>query len=219
MKIIIIHGDSVDSSQKLSFLKSQFNKLQVLQINAKELSPLALKDQFVAQDLFLPSQLIIVENPSESLDLAQLDSQTDNIVVFYFSKSLPARAKILSFPKSLPVQVFSFPKKIAITVWPFLDLVFSKNSQSLKEFEKLMPEYGGQYLLTMIAFGLRRLILPLKAAGGFNEQKILNQRKIFPIDKISYLYKQVLETDFKIKSGLIEEKMALTLLLQKFLIS
>lgn len=218
MKIILIHGgDTVASLQKLSLLKNQFKSPEVLQINGKDLKVAQLKDHFASQDLFSQTQLIIVENPPEALDLSGFGSQTDNSVVFYFSKSLPPKAKILSFPNSLSVQILAFPKKPTVTVWPFLDLLFTKNPRSLIEFEKLMSEYGGQYLLTMIAFGLRRLVLPSKSSGGFNEQKILNQKKIFSLDKIKHLYQQVLETDFKIKSGLIEERIGLTLLLQKFL--
>lgn len=219
MKIIIIHGgDTTASLKKLVLVKGEFSSFPLLQINGKELTAPQLRDHFASQDLFSSKQLIIVENPPENLYISEVDSQSENIVVFYFSKSLPARSKILSFPKTLLATVLSFPKRETVTVWPFLDFIFSKSPISFVELEKLLPEYGGQYILTMLSFGLRRLVLSSKSAGGFNEQKILNQKKIFTLEKIRYLYQQILGADFKIKSGLIEEKIAITRLLEKFLL-
>lgn len=219
MKIVIIHGgDTVTSLKKLSVIKGQFSNFSLLQINGKDLDVNQLRDRLASLDLFSLKQLIIVENPPELIDLSEVDNQSENIVVFYFSKSLSARSKILNFPKTLSVEVLSFSKRETVTVWPFLDLIFSQNPRSFIELEKLLMEYGGQYILTMLTFGLRRLILPSKSAGGFNEQKILNQKRNFTIDKIRYLYWLILDSDFKIKSGLIEEKIAITRLLEKFLV-
>jgi hypothetical protein len=48
-------------------------------------------------------------------------------------------------------------------------------------------------------------------------QKLNSQKRNFDLQKIKLLYKIALETDFKIKSGLIEEKLGLTMILRKVL--
>ena len=85
------------------------------------------------------------------------------------------------------------------------------------QLDGLLKEYGSQYILTMIFFMLRRLVNPPKNLPPFVIKKIEAQRKNFDQEKIKELYKNGIETDFKIKRGLLEEKMGLTLLLNKML--
>jgi len=69
----------------------------------------------------------------------------------------------------------------------------------------------------MIFYSLRKLILPSKSSSPFAKQKIEQQKKLRSLDDLERLYKETLDLDFKIKKGAVENKIGLTLLVQKFL--
>ncbi|MBI2338144.1 hypothetical protein HYU95_03075 [Candidatus Daviesbacteria bacterium] len=64
---------------------------------------------------------------------------------------------------------------------------------------------------------LRNLAVTSKKAPQFVKDKLQRQRKNFSLEKVISLYKEVLEIDFKIKSGLLEKPQAEFLLVNKFL--
>ena len=115
------------------------------------------------------------------------------------------------------VEIFVFNDIEQNTIFPFLDMLGSKSKSSLKEFEKNYNLFAAQYLLTMLAYFLRRMIQKPKSTSSFMLQKLESQKKNFPKDKIRLLYKEIIETDFKIKQGLIDEKLGMTILINKII--
>lgn len=214
MKLILIHGNLQDAViKKLSSIKKDFDPLSIT-----EASDLGSGFHFSSPGLFSEKRLIITENPDLKLvEKAALETDPDLTVVIKFSKSLEKTSVILKKVTELKGEIYNYDETNQTSIFPFLDMLGTKNKNAFKEYEKNYPEFGGQYLLTMLAYFLRRMIQKPKSGSDFMRQKIDSQKKNFPESKIKDLYKEIIETDFKIKQGFIEEKIAVTMLVQKIL--
>ena len=111
-----------------------------------------------------------------------------------------------------------FPDAKAISVFPFLDYLAAKDKRAFLEIEKLKTAgFDIHYLLTMAFYLLRSLAVTPKNAPDFVRKKLARQRTRFSMEDVKNLYKDLLEIDFKIKSGLLEQSQAEFLLVNKFL--
>ena len=214
MKLILIHGNLQTAVlNKLNQIKKDFDALSIT-----ESSEMGSSFNFSSPGLFSEKRLIILENPDlKTVEKAALETDADLTIVIKFNKSLEKSSPIYKKLIADKVEAFVFDESNQTSIFPILDMLGTKNKNTLKEFEKNYPEFGGQYLLTMLAYFLRRMIQKPKSGSDFMRQKIESQKKNFDVEKIKLLYKEIIETDFKIKQGLIEEKLALTFLIQKII--
>lgn len=223
--IWVIHGNGlVAISAKISEIKKDFANLEINEISAKDESIEQILIKLSTQQLFSEKRLFILIDLEIPLNLTDKVWQSfmNNeglTVILKFSKSLSANSIVLKNATAYSAQIIKFEEKDEQSVFPFLDnLALKNNNLAFKHFESLFKEYGGQYLLTMIFYMLRRLILkPNKNLPQFVLQKIEQQKRNFNLEKIKKLYLQTLETDYQIKSGLVEERMGLILLVDKIL--
>lgn len=217
MNLIILHGNGLSAlSQKLSQIKKNFDPLAVTTFNSNQIDLASALIEFSTPQLFSKERLIILENFDMQIDFNLLPQDDDLTVVFLFNKNLPANSSLLKDALKLKAQIFEFSEAEERNIFPFLDGLAEKNDKSFLMFEKLYKNFGSQYLLTMIFFMLRRFILTPTNLPGFVLAKLQKQKQNFPHPKITAVYKEMLEADFKIKNGLVEEKAALTLLLNNF---
>ena len=216
MNLVIIHGDNaVLLGKKLSELKARFDREAISQYSLKSISFDQLLIEVSTPSLFSEKRLVIVEDVDEKkVDLEKLKDDADTTIVLCFSKELTVGSQILKMATPKKAQVFAFSQPQDKLVFQFLDLIGDKNSRALGDFELLYPQFGGQYLLTMLLYMLRRMIVPAKNTS-FNVTKTERQKRNFPDERIKDFYAQILETDFLIKSGKSDEKTALFLLVQK----
>ena len=83
------------------------------------------------------------------------------------------------------------------------------NTKAFLEIKKLkMAGFDIYYIMTMVFYLLRNLVASPKNAPDFVKQKLMRQRKNFNLERLIFLYKEVLQIDFKLKSGLIEVEQA-----------
>lgn len=212
MKIILIHGNAQEAIlKKVSQIKKGFNLLSITEgIDANF--------NFASLSLFSEERLVILENPDIKL-VEQAIGQGDSslTILFVFSKALEKSSQILKKVTEGRGEVLSFDEANETSIFPFLDMLGNRNQKAFVEFEKNYSQFGGQYILTMLAYFLRRMVAKPKTSSDFMKQKIENQKRNFSFVKIRQLYKEIIETDFKIKQGLIEEKLGVTLLIRKML--
>lgn len=214
MKLILLHGNFQDALiKKASQIKKEFDPLSIT-----ELSEVGSGFSFASPGLFSQKRLIILENPDlKIVEKAALEVDPDLTVLIKFNKSLEKTSATLKKVLEVKGEVLTFDESNQTSIFPFLDMLGTKNPNAFKEFEKNYSEFGGQYLLTMLAYFLRRMVAKPKSNSDFMRQKIETQKRNFPWEKIKDLYKEIIETDFKIKQGLGEEKLGVTLLVQKIL--
>jgi DNA polymerase III delta subunit len=218
MKIILIHGNaSVAILDKIQIIKKDFSSDQITVLDGKQVNWSNIVMTISSPQLFVDKQLFIIENMDEAITLEKLVGTDSTTVILKISKQLAANSKLLKEAMAQKAEVISLTEKDEVSVFPFLDSLAEKNSRSFVQLEQLFESFGGQYILTMIFFMLRRLVAPPKNLPPFVLKKMENQKKNFSLEKIRQSYKEAILTDFKIKNGLIEERMGITLLVQNIL--
>jgi DNA polymerase III delta subunit len=220
MNIIVLHGNApLFQSNKISQIKKGYEKLEIQELSGKEKDYPQILTELSTPQLFSEKRLIILENIDEKLlDLEGLPKDENLTLVIRFSRMLHKSSSFLKKAEAQKAQIILLSEKDESSIFPFLDDLAEKNLQGVfKKVDKIHEELGFQYILTMIFYMLRRLILPAKNLPPFMQKKIEIQKSNFPQRRISELYRIALKTDFKIKSGLMEEKIGLTRLVQEIL--
>lgn len=214
MNLILIHGDFQEAVfKKISEIKSSFDPLSITEISGSGSSFSSL-----SPSLFSEKRLVILENPDiKAVEKAVLEKDPSLTVLVKFNKSLEKSSAVLKKVLENKGQVVVFEESNQTSIFPFLDMLGTKDRNSFREFEKNYTKFGGQYILTMLAYFLRRMIAQPKTGSDYMRQKIENHKRNFTQIKITGLYKEIIETDFWIKQGLTEEKLGVTMLIQKIL--
>lgn len=214
MKLLLLHGPAItESRKKLSEIKKNFlpDNIYVFE----EVSQRIIDENVNSLSLFSGERLFIFENWDEGIDL-KINSQSDLTIVFWFDASLNEKDKILQFVKGNKGQVIFFPTEKEVTAFPFLDALGYKDKKAFIELQKLKNAgLDTQYIITMIYYLLRSLAVDNKKSPPFVKNKIIMQRQNF--SDVSKLYKFVLETDYKIKNGLIDINQAEFYLVYRFI--
>ncbi|HCB22979.1 hypothetical protein A3B42_01950 [Candidatus Daviesbacteria bacterium RIFCSPLOWO2_01_FULL_38_10] len=209
MNLLLLHGPAINSSrQKLLQLKQKFDPEAVVVFEkGAELTEILTNLQ--SQSLFGEERLVIVENPPDDY-ISTLSLVTSHLsLVIWFDHEVDT--------KNFQGEIFFFPEAKEISVFPFLDFLGNRDKRAYLELDKLKQNYDSQYLITMILYLLRNLNCTPKNAKDFVKKKNERMRKNFSADELANLYQLVLNTDFKIKSGLLEIAQAEFLLVNLFL--
>jgi len=217
MKLLLLHGPAISiSRKKLIEIKNKFDINNAV-IFEKNSDPKVILDSLSSQSLFPDEQIMILENPPEDFTPSTLYSG-DLTLVFWFDHEVSGKKPILDWVKKLKGAVLFFSEGREVSVFPFLDFLATKDKKAFLELQKLKNAgFDIQYLLTMAFYLLRNLVSTPKKAPEFVRNKLQRQRKNFTQDQIIGLYKDILEIDFKIKSGLLDTKQAEFLLINRFL--
>lgn len=204
MKLLLLHGPAkVASRKKLIEVKQKFDSNNVVVFeegsNSKDII-----DNLMASSLFSDERLVILENPPEDFgpDSSLITSHLS--LVLWFDHEVKNKS-LLEKIKDLRGEVLFFPEAKEITIFPFLDMLANGEKGAFLELRKLKDRgFDIQYFIIMVFYLLRNLTVTPKTAPQFVRDKLIRQRKNFSKAKIAYLYKEFLEIDFKIKSGLLD---------------
>lgn len=209
MKLLLLHGPAIKVSRtKLISIRKNFDPNNVVVFetgsNAQD-----LLGELITVPLIEEHRLMIWENPSEDLPIPTQD--TPNLtLVLWFDHQIDQK----KYPNA---QSFFFPEEKEISVFPFLDYLANCDKKAFLEMAKLKKAgFDIFYLTTMVYYLLRNLVSTPKNVPGFVKIKLEKQRIKFALDKIKKFYKSILETEFKIKSGLLETSQAEFLLVNLF---
>lgn len=218
MKLLLLHGSAKQiSRKKLLEIKGKFDPNNVIVFESSSDS------QTVFSYLMTPSflseeQLIILENPDESLNFDSLTHNDSLTLILWFDHEVSDKKPILVWVKKNNGQILYFPESKEISVFPFLDLLAQGNIKAFLEMKKLkMAGYDIFYFNTMTLYLLRNLVATPKNAPQFVKEKLKKQKVRFNQQSLTNLYKNILELDFKLKSGLIESQQAEFLLVNRFI--
>lgn len=227
MKPLLLHGPAKTASRKVLIeFKQKFDQNNVVVFEEGSNLQRVL-DTLSVSSLFPDQQLIILENPLEdftnytSSSLSDLRAEglhpTSHTLILWFDHEVNSKKPILESVKKVKGEIVFFPEAKEMSVFPFLDYLAAKDKKAFLELSKLkIAGFDIQYFLTMVFYLLRNLVATPKNAPEFVRNKLQRQRKNFPLDKVTKLYKEILEIDFKIKSGLLEKEQAEFLLVNKF---
>lgn len=218
MPLIIVHGNGLTAiERKVLSLKKRFDALSIQEFNSRDASLDQALLLCANQDLFAQKRLVVLEGFDDTVDLNLLPEDPQLTIVLKFNKNLSAISPILKSAVAKKAEIIGLSEAEEKAIFPFLDLLAQKNQRAAAQLDTLLEQYGGQYLLTMVFYLLRRMVQPTEKLPRFVAQKIATQKQNFNLQKISSLYEVALETDFKIKTGQVDEEMGLTLLVDKIL--
>lgn len=211
MKLIIFHGPGVVAmNEQVIAVKKQFDPLTTVELG-KGATFESISTQTRSNPLFSQKRLLILND----IDHTDFNSSDDDLTILLISPKLLTASLLQSFAKYTP-RIVSFPEEKELSIFPFLDKLAEKDPIALADFEALFDKFGSQYILTMLVYLLRRNILT-KKLPSFVAKKLSKQKKNFNLEKIKAYYLNILETDYKIKSGLTSEKEATFHLVHSFL--
>ncbi len=218
MKVIILSGPGeVNKRIEMSRVKQQFSgsTVSVYDLSVNKLSDidLALTSQSLFDEL---DKLIIIENTPDDLDLKKLVKKDNPATLLFLASTPKTLSGLLSSAREIKAKIINFEVEKEVSAFPYLDGLIEGKQSVFEELQKLLNEYGGMYILSMIYYLLRRNILPLPESV-FMQKKINAQKQKIPTDVWPQLYKVALKTDFTIKSGNLPENIALTKLTQEFI--
>lgn len=210
MKAVALHGPGISASRsKLLDLKQKFDPNNVV-IFEEGTSAADILTSLQSVPMFSGDRLIIAENPPEDLLSNFTLSALPFTLILWFDHEIDVK-------KWPGFEVMFFPEAKEITAFPFLDMLAAKSKNAYLEIDKLKKAgFDTQYIITMIFYLLRSLIYQPQKAHPFAKQKAQQQSKNFTQNEIIALYKFILETDFKIKKGLLETDQAEFLLVSRF---
>lgn len=216
MKLLLLHGAGVASSRKkLSDLKKDFdiNDVVVLEEGTDIQSVL---NTILSPSLLSSEQLFVLENPSEDFINYTLHPNPYTLIL-WFDHEIPDRKPILSFVKENKGEILFFPESKEVSVFPLLDSLAIGDRKAFLEIAKLKK--GGFdlfYFTNMIFYLLRNLISTPKNAPPFVLDKLNRQRKRFNSQDFKNIYKNILNIEFKIKSGILDTNHAEFLVVNEF---
>ncbi len=206
MRLLLLHGEAIASSRKkLLEIKQKFDSNNVVVFEkGVEVSDVSGTLQTVS--IFEEERLIILENPPD--DFVFDPSPLIYHLVLWFDHEVPEKKPVMEWVKK-EGQILYFPEAKKTTIFSFLNKLGMKDKGAFIELNKLKKEgLDTQYIIIMIFYLLRNLVVSPKGAKEFIKNKNAGMRKNFSPDELINLYKEVLEIDFKIKSGLLEKDQA-----------
>lgn len=211
MKPLLLHGPAKAASRKkLIELKQKFDQNDVV-VYEEGTNLQTILGGLSTQSLFSEDRLIVLENPPEGF-VFDLPLATCNLqLIIWFDHEIEVK-------KWPGFEILLFPESKEVSVFPFLDCLALSDKKAFLEADKLKKAgFDIFYFLTMTYYLLRNLAATPQRAPVFVKDKLQRQRKNFPKEKITKLYKDTLELEFKLKSGLVEKDQAEFLLINKFI--
>lgn len=218
MKTIVLTGPGEIGKRGESLkIRQQFtpDSLSILDFKAAGIKELQM--QLSSPMLFVTGpRLLVVENIPDSLDLNALTASDENLTLLLLAASPRSDSPLLQSAKKTGAKILLFEGEREITAFPFLDALIERRKQALWELYKLLEQYGGMYVLSMIYYLLRRNLLPLPASD-FMRKKINGQKQKYTASDWGLLYQSTLQTEYAIKSGAVTEQLGLVRLTEKII--
>ena len=234
MMLLALHGPAIEASRrKLWELRKKFDSDNVV-VFEEGTDLQVIKGSLETSPLFSDQQLIILENPPEDLANYILPLQKGRVNHISLGEAASSAYTIILWfdhivdTKKWPgFEYLFFPESKEVTVFHFLDYLAAQDTRvflEIEKFKKTTAPVGRQgldihYFITMVFYLLRNLVATPKTAPDFVKQKLAKQRSNFSKERLINLYRDILEIDFKLKSGLLEKNQAEFLLVNKFIIA
>lgn len=224
MKLQLLHGPANSSSRKkLISIASGFEKSNtVIFESGTEIQ--TILGNLMTNSLLVEEQLFILENPSEDFTNYSLTpipypdkvgTSSTYSLVFWFDHEVSEKKPIYQWVKKSRGEIIFFPEGKETSIFPLLDYLAIGDKKAFLEIKKLR-EFEIHYIITMIFYLLRSLVVTPKNTPLFVKNKLERQRKILTLERLKRLYKDVLEIDYKLKSGLLDREQSEFLLLNLF---
>lgn len=216
-KMMLLHGPGIiNSRSKLNLIRRSFNINNVVVFEDLEDSQ-RLIDALLTPSLFNEPRLVIVENPPDDFTLDPSLITHNLLLVIWLDHEINTRSLLLEYVKKSQGEILFFDSGKEVSAFPFLDCLANKDNKSFLEMQKLkLSGFDIFYILTMVFYLLRILTATPKRAPEFVKRKLAKQRINFTNEDIKRLYHKILEIEFGLKSGLLDQSQAEFLAVDSF---
>lgn len=205
MKVTILHGGNTQAKlRKLDELTAGFEGL-VVRASGKEITNEFCLNNFGSAGLFGEKKMIVLTDPAEEWMVDEMPENENVELVLVYEKELGVRSKVLAQERVKSGKVYNFTAPQDRRIWELLEMVLEGNPKMVGRIIELTEELGGQYILSMLEYNWRRLIVPGNSPD-FVKRKMKNVREKLGLEGVARRYQECLETDWKIKKGMGSEK-------------
>lgn len=223
--IKILHGqDTVKSRQELEKIKVWAKNLECITLNGQKLTLTDFKQALESKSLFANDRLVILENflsAKKSKEKEQIidylcDEKVLVSLVFWEDEEI-SKSTLRLFPQA-ELSIF----KLDPFLFRFLDVLAPDNAEILiKLFRQCVVLEEVNFIFYMLVRQFR-LLLFLKTGGNtgldevdrlaeWQKSKLIKQAQLFDQDKLLQIYRQLLEIDYREKTGLAPYPLTQTL--------
>lgn len=200
----LIHGDNVRQSvDRLSKLEAEFSG-EITRIHTKGHDKNSLSEELNSSSLFSGSILYIIENPLIAKKFLQDVSFPPQQNLILFEDTLLSKQEIAFFQKlfpSLKIEEFKFDP----VVFRFVEAIYPGNQKSLIPLWKAYIKTEEPEIAFSMIVRQSRLLLgaeEYEKLGDWQKRKVDQQKVRFPINEVIKFHKQLLDLEYKYKSGL-----------------
>ena len=210
--ITILHGEDIIKSRlQLNLIKKEYKEAEILILDGKKINLTDLLQALESNSLITKEKLIILENLSQNkklieiLDYLKINQPSADLVIWESKELTKTYLKIFH-----QAEVFIF--KPEATLFKFLDSIKPKNSQEiLSLLQRCIRLEEPEIIFYMLTRRLRMLLLfrdgvtegmdEIDHLVPWQKGKLMVQAKLFFLDHLLDLYRQLLEIDYQQKTG------------------
>lgn len=213
----LIHGENTNAVQnKLRQLIASHTKSQhfkVTRIDADKLPSSNLRQVLGETNLFGEKTILVIQKIGK-IDYKQLEKLTskDKVIICWDNTAIKSKKILNVFPKS-NIFFFQTPQFI----FKFLDSIGSRNkSTTLAFLDSVLAKEPEALVLFWLKRHFRELFLlqnspeRLKIAD-WKKRNLANQIKLFPGNKLTQTYMEIINMEYKLKTGKLEEGLKIAL--------
>jgi DNA polymerase III delta subunit len=212
MKVVIIHGEDIDSS-RARFLKiiegARKKGFEIISLSGQENEA----SQLTTLGLFSLKQLYLIED-IKKVDLSVLERDLGGNVMIWHKGIFPKNlAKKL--PQNTKYEKFDLPK----IIYNFLDSLTPGNSRnSLKLLRDLQKNNANEFIIALMNSHLRDVWLVLEDSNilGYPQWrvgKLSRQGRALGKDKVERILRKIVKADMRAKTGELELAESLDLII------
>jgi len=230
--IYLVHGDDYAKSRRL--VLNQQKKLSMglkVERDAADFSPRELYETACSFDIFGNPPFIVFNIPNtkiaESEEYIKIAKKIPDktVLIILCQKELGRTNAFYKNASKLKAKVVLNNKAQTSNIFKFVDSVFFQNkNSSYEELEKLTDEGNDPfYILSMLLYGLRNIThakfstVEFAKKSSFVREKALIQAENFTHQNIKDLFNFMYDVDKKLKTGLINQEIALVYTIEKIL--
>lgn len=205
----LLHGENINSSRnELNNIKEKNKTKEILILEGNKVNKTLLIESLETASLFDNQKLIILENllsAKKKNDFSDiLEKNLNREVVFWEGKEI-GKTIINTLPKNTQVFLFKYP----VIIFKFLESIYSGNSkQSLILFREVLRKEEVEMIFYLLVKQIRNLLLVNDSReeihlnlAPWQINKLTTQLKYFTIEKLTSMYKELLQIDIKVKTG------------------
>lgn len=230
--IFLIHGNNLAKTrEQIIKIQQKINNDNKVEFNIEDISESILKTTLVSQDIFSTTPIIIIDitkSKAEHRNILTILMQyeTQNQIILWATKELP---KNNIFLKELSTKnkksIFLNKEEIKGNVFKFVDYVIEKKEKdAFNELKSLEQNEDPIYLLAMIVYGFRNLIINatnsklINSIPPFIKYKLKKQSEIYSFDQLLEIYNFLYELDLKTKTGQVKSDFIIPYTIKKIML-